>query len=260
MDVNEVVRLALSVEYARVGLRVKTIKEITDLRTTSEIAAVIMAANEKLINIFGMKLVRLPKILKKADAAKAASEAMQVKQESLTPTDTPKNSMFSADSIYVLQNCLPEKYIKVISNNAPHNRETGYMGVVAIVVSLIAFSGGMLEGQVLTRYLNALNLEEKIKSTSLISLENTFKLLVKHMYIEKEVTVVNAERKGIEFVKYTLGKRALREFTQDSMIKLCEMIMKNEFTDITEDQVKAQLKHTALMPEDMIPQIPASTQ
>lgn len=248
----------MSVEYARVGLRVKTVKEITGLRTGNEIASVITAANEKLANIFGMKLVRLPKIIKKADMAKSASGVTQVKKEStsLIGNDTPKTAMFSADSIYVLQNCLPEKYIKVISENAPHNRETGYMGVVAIVVSLIAASGGMLEGQTLTRYLNTLNLDQKLKSTSLVSQEDVLKLLVKHMYIEKEVTVVNAERKGIEFVKYTLGKRSLREFSRESLVKLCKVIMKDLFTETTEEQLQAQLKHTELLNADEIPQIP----
>lgn len=259
--------MALSSEYSRTGLRVKTIRELLKIKSAQQLGEIIMEANDKLNEVFGMQLVKLPKHIKKRAGRTSGTQATQTTQAALATQQEAGTSQadyskeakdaFSADSFYILRNTLPDKYLRQISSEAIENRETAYRGVVYIIVSLIAFSGGSLEGPALTRHLNALELDQKLKQTSLLSIEDTLKVMQKQMYIEKETINVEGDHSH-QFIKYQLGRRALREFTTEGLMKQCAEIMKDSFTEMTTAQLKSQFKHTALLSSSDIISLPSS--
>lgn len=241
------------------------IREILKIKSSSELSDVITEANTKLFQTFGMRLVKLPKHVKKSTTGSAPQTATQATQATQAMTQgnpdgsasqAEKDTSFSADSIYILQNALPYSYREQISAEAVENRETGYMGMVSIVVSIIAFSGGTLEGPVLTRYLSVLGLDQKLKQTSLVSIDDSLKLMQKHMYIEKESRTIEGDQNR-QFIKYHLGRRAVREFTKEGLVKQCQNVMEDAFLESTSTQLESQFKHTGILAAADIPQLPS---
>lgn len=220
------------------------------IKSVMDLNMVIPLANAKLMDVFGMQLVKLPKFSKKGVPA-APTQSTQT-SGTQTPAQTGKDAAFSADSIYILQNILPDSYRECIMEESTENRETGYMGVVSIVVSILAFSGGSLEGPALTRHLGALDLDQKLKMTSLHSVDDVLKLMLKQMYIEKETRTVEGEQNQ-QFVRYHLGRRASREFTKEGLVEQCQTIMKERYTESTNVQLLSQFKHTDILSVSEIP-------
>lgn len=255
--------MALSSEYSRKGLRVKLIREVLKIKSVGELGMVISLANGKLNSIFGMELVKLPKVIKKGPTGQPIQSTQSTQAPSNTQiegasfqADGGQKDTFSADSIYILKSVLPEEYREKISESAVESRETGYMGFVAIIVSIIAFSGGSIEGPVLTRHTGAVGLDQKLKQTSMQSVEDALKLMQKHLYIEKETKNIEGEQKR-QLVKYHLGRRAIREFTKEGLMKHCQQVMKNDYNDGTKAQLDSQLKRTGVLPEAEIVGLPS---
>lgn len=222
------------------------------IKSVQDLNIIIPLANTKLMDIFGMQLVKLAKFSKKGVPVPPTQSIQTLGTQ--TPSQAGKDAAFSADSIYILQNVLPDSYRACIMEDSVENRETGYMGVVSIVVSILAFSGGSLEGPALTRHLGALDLDQKLKMTSLHSVEDVLKSMVKQMYIEKETRTVEGEQNQ-QFIRYHLGRRASREFTKEGLVELCQKIMKDRYTESTNVQLLSQFKHTDILSVSEIPSI-----
>lgn len=230
--------MALSYEVSRVGLRVKHIKEVLKVKSSS-IPRLVEDANTKLRAIFGMQLTVMPKL------TKGAGEEQPV-------ASTMKGIQVVADSILILQNILPSPYTEILAELAPVNKSSLYMGVVGLVVSIVAFSGGHIEAPVLMRHLNTLDLGSKLSSTSFQSIENMLKLMTRQFYLERTSTVSRADHSD-EYVVYRLGRRSLREFSKEHLLKLCQTVMGDQFSETRSDEITGQFKYTGLVSEMQMP-------
>lgn len=258
-------RLALSSEYARSGLKAKYIRDTLEIKSSGDLTQIVGLANEKLDLVFGMRLIRLPGKASKTAKGPQGTQATSATQAA-TPatqnsgnqaegaTQTVRASTFSADTVFILQSVLPDAFRNTISEQSLDSYDSKYMGVVTLLVSIISFSGGSLEEPVLLRYVKDLGLEQMLKATSLQSVEDALKIMQKHMYIEKESSTVRGDQMR-KFVKYHLGRRAIREFSRESLIMQCQAIMGESFNDSMVEQLESVFEHCGILSAADIPQL-----
>lgn len=300
---KETVRSAISSEYSRQPLRVKNIRASLasmNVRKTRgpDFVNMLSTADLTLIEIFGMRLIRLPPApaagaaaeksaanagAKRAgrkkqrtddsndvDASQAADPSQRLQHEledellvasntagqviPNTPGNLPPRHYpnVSATDMFILRSTLPQEYRDIVHQYLPA-QDRAYMAVVAIIVSLIALRSDHLGKPDLDAFLSELDLPYIGKMSPYLSWDEVMKKLQTDMYVERETKSINeASGNKREFVTYSLGKRAKREFTIDTILQMCEHLLPTAYDEDLKDTILNQLKRTDMIYEDKL--------
>ncbi|CAG8507562.1 1926_t:CDS:2 [Diversispora eburnea] len=203
---TEVVRLALACELRKVPLRREEVVRkgmylCVLVDHSRAFPVVLLKAQEKLRDIFGMDLEELPTKEKSTVARRRV-----IKKENA-----------SAKS-FMLRNILPKKLREINLIQWDKNQELEKMGLLTVILSLIHVNGRTLSDDQLDHYFRRLRLgNEPFDTTKLIA---TF---IKQGYLNKQKVsaIENSRTSEKDPVEYRWGPRAKIEFSESS---ICDFI------------------------------------
>ncbi|KAF2502860.1 MAGE-domain-containing protein [Lophium mytilinum] len=212
---KNLVRYALSCEYARVPLRRQDISTKVLGSRSRAFRKVFDEAQDMLQDIFGMELVELEKKEKVTISQKRAAQMSQ-------------NASKSSGQ-WILKTVLPKKYLndpRILSPpRAPTiEAEAQYVGLYSMVVSLILLAGGTLPEAKLDRYLKRLNADQ---STPLDKTDKVLARMGKDGYIIK----VKESQGGEESIDYVVGPRGKAEVGAEGVAAFVKRVYGEEADD-----------------------------
>lgn len=153
---------------------------------------------------------------------------------------------YVSNDMFILKSTLPPEYLDIVSQYMPESEKV-FRGLVSIVISLIALRSGELNKGDMDNIFSEMKLNEYLQRTNFGggSMDLILKQMQSKFYIEKETKkITDATGQSREFIKYSLGKRAKSEFSQDGIIQMCKSLLGDAFNDEILEQVKSQLKKT----------------
>ncbi|VVT45258.1 uncharacterized protein SAPINGB_P000690 [Magnusiomyces paraingens] len=302
---KETVRSAISCGASRQPLRVKDIRATMASMNVPKtrgpyFTKMLTTAEQHLMDVFGMRLVRMPPaVVEKAASSTAGPSGSQPKRgrkkqrtENEPSSSAPNPSQRIEQQIrseqanashqfgtliqgtspgveryypnvvtsdnFILRSTLDEQFRSIVASYTPP-QESIYSATVAIVIALIALRSDHLNKSDLDAYLNEIGspFEEDLGEEShfispFSSWDEAIRKFQADMYIERDMkTVIDASGNTLEFVTYSLGKRAKREFTIETILKMCEAFLPDTF-ESKKKQILTQLKRTDLITESDI--------
>ncbi|PVI01261.1 MAGE-domain-containing protein [Periconia macrospinosa] len=205
------VRYALACEYSRVPIKRQDIGQKVLGSHTRAFRQVFDAANGKLMDIFGMRMVELPNrdkvTVRQRRAAAAASDA------------PPKSS-----NMWVLQSMLPDAYrtpnIVGPGREPPEDEpdtEAAYIGLYTAVIAFIFLSGGTLSEGKLDRQLRRMNAD---RITPVDSTEKVLARMAREGYIVK----IKDSGSGDDVIDYMVGPRGKVEVGKEGAANLVRAV------------------------------------
>ncbi|KAJ5257184.1 hypothetical protein N7478_013288 [Penicillium angulare] len=202
--VKDMVRLALSSEYARVPIRRADISnKVLGERGSKQFKVVFEQAQRELKRRFGMEMVELP-----------AREKLTITQRrAAQKTEKPSTSSKS----WVLSTTLPQAYRipSILSPaKAPSSKaESTYTALYSFAIAVISLNGGSLAEQKLERYLARMNVDTQ---TPLGKTDKFLQRVCKEGYLVRTREVDGGE----EIIEYTVGPRGKVEVGSGSVAGL----------------------------------------
>ncbi|KAK9363981.1 MAGE family-domain-containing protein [Lipomyces starkeyi] len=216
---KRLVRLALAGEQARNPLRRTTVNEkILEASHRRDFPHVFKASQNLLTSILGMKLVELPN---------RTVPVRGTKKRGRLAKPPPSSSTKS----YILTSNLPEPFRKLDVLKPKNEGDAVYNGIVTTVCSIILLSGGQITSAALMKHLRTLGID---KDTPLggQSTEEVLKLMLKHLYLEREK---EDDTMGIDtgdsVWTYSIGPRAKVELTEDAVVDFAVSVYGNHAND-----------------------------
>ncbi|KAH7136047.1 MAGE family-domain-containing protein [Dendryphion nanum] len=232
---KNLVRYALACEYSRTPIRRQDISQKILGVQSREFKAVFTAANNQLIDVFGMEMVELPnreKVTIRQKRAAAASE-----------------SQSKTSGQWVLRNVLPDRFrtstIMEPSQIPTAEQESSYVGFYSMVISLIMLSGGQISESKLDRYLRRMNTEH----TTAVDNELT-KNIMTRMAREGYIVKVKETSGGEEIIDYVVGPRGKVEVGEEGVANLVRKV----YGEGTMDNLEQRLSRSLGIPEGGGPQ------
>ncbi|KAF2816980.1 MAGE-domain-containing protein [Mytilinidion resinicola] len=212
---KNLVRYALSCEYARVPLRRQDISTKVLGARSRAFKEVFDEAQVMLQDIFGMEMVELEKKEKVTISQKRAAQMSQ---------NASKTS-----GQWILKNVLPKKYLnddRILSPpRAPTiEAESQYVGLYSMAVSLILLAGGTLPEAKLDRHLKRLNADQ---STPIDKTDKVLARMGKDGYIIK----VKENQGGEETIDYVVGPRGKAEVGAEGVAAFVKRVYGEEADD-----------------------------
>ncbi|KAK9237655.1 MAGE family-domain-containing protein [Lipomyces kononenkoae] len=203
---KRLVRLALVGEQARNPLRRTTVNEkVLEASHRRDFAHVFWESQNLLTSILGMKLVELPTRSVPVRGTKKRGRLAK-----------PPSS--SSSKSYILTSTLPEPFRKLDVLKPRNQGDAVYNGIVTTVCSIILLSGGQITSAALMKHLRTLSIH---KDTPLggQSTEDVLKLMLKHLYLEreKEDDTMGLDT-GDSVWTYSIGPRAMVELSEGAVI------------------------------------------
>lgn len=217
--IKDVVRLALFSEFRKQPVKREDItKKVLYEHSRAYYEIVFDKAQERLEDIFGMKLAELPK---KSFGTGGARKPVGNK-------DKPTKS-------YVLKNVLPQEYRETDIINWGKN-EQDIMGLLTVILSLIHVNGRVLSDDQLNHYFRRLHLVGNDK----FDLEKLLSTFVKQGYLDRQKTSSTDQSQNLEKdpFEYRWGPRAKIEIPENNLNKFIRALFGHDVPPDFDKQIE----------------------
>ncbi|KAK9371277.1 MAGE family-domain-containing protein [Lipomyces kononenkoae] len=235
---KRLVRLALIGEQARNPLRRTTVNEkVLEASHRRDFVHVFAESQHLLTSILGMKLVELPTRSVPVRGTKKRGRLAK-----------PPSS--SSSKSYVLTSNLPEPFRKLDVLKPRNQGDAIYNGIVTTVCSIILLSGGQITSAALMKHLRSLGIHKDTPFGGQ-STEDVLKLMLKHLYLEreKEDDTMGLDT-GDSVWTYSIGPRAIVELREDAVIDFAVSVYGNQANDNMRERLTKALKEAKEALED----------
>lgn len=217
--IKDVVRLALFTEFRKQPIkREEIVKKVLREHSRVYYEIVFDKAQERLEDIFGMRLAELPK---KSFGTGGARKPVNNKEKTL--------------KTYVLKNVLPQEYKETDIINWGKN-EQDIMGLLTVILSLIHVNGRVLSNDQLTHYFRRLYLDGNDK----FDLEKLLSTFVKQGYLDRQKTSGTDQSQNSEQdpLEYRWGPRAKIEMPENNLIKFIRALFGHDVPPDFDKQIE----------------------